>query len=86
MSATANAQSAEIARRQLGVLLGMAEQAGMESERLQHMVGLSTADWQRWLGVLHDAPLPSQPELPLLLRHIGWLTSRLDRKARSSYA
>jgi|SRR5690348_1822613 hypothetical protein len=86
MSGVANAQAAQIARQQIDTLLGTAERAGMETERLQHLLGLSPSDWQQWLGVLHDAPMPSRPALPLLLRHMGWLTSRLDRKARSAYA
>lgn len=87
MSGSANTHTAEIARRQIDALLGMAEQAGLEGDRLRHLLGLSQSDWQQWLGVLlRDAPLPAKPSLPLLLRHLGWLTSRLDHKTRSAYA
>ena len=77
---------ANIARQQIEALLGMAEQAGIEHERLQRMLRLSQSDWQEWLEMQGDAPIPSRPELPLLLRHLGWLTSRLDRVTRSAYA
>ena len=79
-------QAAEIARKELNLLLGLAEQAGVDRARLQHELHLSQTDWQQWLGVLQNAPLPSQPELPLMLRHLGYLTSRLDRKTRPYYA
>jgi hypothetical protein len=78
--------AAEIARKELSLLLGLAEQAGLDGARLQQKLHLSQSDWQQWLGVLHDAPLPSRPELPLMLRHLGFVTSRLDRAIRPAYA
>jgi hypothetical protein len=77
---------AEIARKEISLLLGLAEQAGIDDARLRHELRLSQTDWQQWLGVLHDAPLPPRPELPLMLRHLGYLTSRLDRATRPAYA
>ena len=79
-------QPAEIARKELNLLLGLAEQAGLDGARLQHELHLSQSDWQQWLGLLHDAPLPKRPELPLMLRHLGYVTSRLDRAIRPAYA
>ena len=81
-----NPHAAHVARQQIDALLGMAEQAGIENDRLQHLLRLSQADWQEWLKLQEDAPIPARPDLPLLLRHMGWLTSRLDRVARSAYA
>jgi hypothetical protein len=78
--------AAEIARKEISLLLGLAEQAGVDDATLRHELRLSQNDWQQWLGVLEDAPLPSRPALPLLLRHLGYLTSRLDRAARPAYA
>jgi hypothetical protein len=85
MSASGGPNVAEIARRELSQLLATAEQAGMDRVRLRRSLRLSQDDWQRWLGILDDAPLPSRPELPLVLRHVGFLTSRLDRAARPAY-
>jgi len=76
----------DIARQELRQLLGVAEQIGMDADRLSHSLGLSRDDWQSWLGILHDAPLPSYPALPRLLRHIGSWTSRLDRMAEAACA
>ncbi len=79
-------RAGEIAYKELSLLLGLAKQAGVDDVRLQHDLRLSPDDWQQWLGVLRDAPLPSHPALPLMLRHLGFVASRLDRKARHSDA
>jgi hypothetical protein len=63
----------------------VAERAGVDDARLRHDLHLSENDWQEWLGVLRDAPLPAQPALPLVLRHLGYLTSRLERATRPAY-
>ena len=86
MPEPAHPQPAEIARKEISLLLGLAEQAGIDDARLRHALRLSQTDWQQWLGVLQDAPLPPRPELPLMLRHLGYLTSRLDRETRPAYA
>ncbi len=78
-------QAAEIARKEINLLLGLAEQAGVDGARLRQDLRLSEIDWQEWLGVLRDAPLPARPALPLVLRHLGYLTARLDRTTRPAY-
>jgi len=79
-------QAAEIIRKEINLLLGLAEQAGVNDARLRHDLHLSENDLQAWLGVLRDAPLPARPALPLVLRHLGYRTSRLDRATRPAYA
>jgi hypothetical protein len=32
------------------------------------------------------APLPPRPAVPVVLRHLGYMTSRLDRTAQAAYA
>ena len=86
MAKAGHPQAAEIARKEINLLLGLAEQAGVDDARLQQDLHLSENDWQEWLGVLRDAPLPARPALPLVLRHLGYLTSRLDRATRPAYA
>ena len=86
MSEAGYPQAAAIARKEISLLLGLAEQAGVDDARLQRELRLSQSDWQQWLGVLRDAPLPPRPELPLMLRHLGYVTSRLDRETRPAYA
>ena len=74
-----NPEAAEIARRELRLFLSMAEQNGMDSDGQRRWLLVSPDDWQRWLGILQDEPLPPRPALPLLLRRLGSLTSRMDR-------
>lgn len=85
MSSSGRAAAAEIARRELREFLKTAEGAGIDIERLGRSLRLSQSEWQRWLSILNDAPLPPTPALPLLLRHLGYLTSRLDRASRHAY-
>lgn len=73
----------DVARRELRQFLRVAERAGMDVDRQSRSLRLSRDEWQRWLGILHDAPLPSYPALPLLLRHMGYMTSRMDEQARA---
>ena len=82
MSGSEHTAAADVAKEQLRVFLSTAERAGMDSEQVRRFVRLSQQDWQQWLGVLGDEPLPEGPALPLVLRHLGYLTSRLDRAAR----
>jgi hypothetical protein len=86
MASAEHLEPTNIARRQLRLFLSVAEQTGMDADRQRQSLQLSQDEWHSWLGILHDAPLPSRPALPLLLRQLGSLTSRLDRAARTTYA
>jgi hypothetical protein len=71
-------EAADIARRELRLFLSMVVQSGMDTNQQHRSLLVSLDDWHRWLGILHDAPLPSRPGLPLLLRRLGYVTSRLE--------
>ena len=73
----------EVARQELRLFLRMAEQTGMDADGARRSLRLSQDDWQRWLGILHDAPVPARPALPLMLRHLGYVTNRLERASRN---
>jgi hypothetical protein len=75
-----------VARQEVRQFLQMAERLGMDTDGQCQWLDLSREDWQRWVGILHDAPLPSYPALPLLLRRLGFVSSRLDRAERTAYA
>jgi len=79
MSGSGYLEAAEIARRELRLFLSTAEQNGMDADLQRRSLLVSQDDWDRWLGILRDEPLPSRPALPLLLRRLGSLTSRMDR-------
>ena len=76
----------EIVKRELRQFLSLAECIGMDADRLRYSLGLSREDWESWLGILRDAPLPSHLALPRLLRHLGCWISRLDRMAGGALA
>jgi hypothetical protein len=76
----------DVARRELRQFLSMAERIGMDGDRQRQSLGLSHDDWQSWLGILEDAPLPSNPALPLVLRRLGHVSSWLDRAAQPAHA
>ena len=59
MAEAGHPQAAEIARKEINLLLGLVEQAGVDDARLRHDLHLSENDWEQWLGVLRDAPLPA---------------------------
>jgi hypothetical protein len=72
----------DVAKRELSQFLRMAEDVGLDVERQCRWLQMSSADRRSWVGILNDAPLPSNPELPLLLRRLGYLNNRLDRAKR----
>ena len=72
----------DVAKRELSQFLRMAEDIGLNVERQCRWLHMSADDRRRWVGILSDAPLPSQPELPLLLRRLAYLNNRLDRAKR----
>jgi hypothetical protein len=86
MSETKQLDPPDVARKELRLFLRTAEQIGMDTDRLCASLRLSRQEWEHWLGILHDEPLPTHPALPLVLRHLGYLTNRLDRTAHGAYA
>lgn len=71
-----------VAKRELSQFLRMAQDIGMDFDWQRRWLHMSREDWQRWIGILQDAPLPSHPELSLMLRRLGYLNNRLDRATR----
>jgi hypothetical protein len=86
MSDTLHIEPLDVVRQQLRLFLRTAEQIGMDADHQRRSLRLARDEWQRWLGVLHDEPVPAHPPVPLLLRHLGFLTNRLDRVARAQIA
>ena len=86
MSDARHLSPTDVVRQELRQFLSMAERTGMDADRLRHSLGLTSDDWQGWLGVVRDAPLPPHPAVPLVLRHLGYMTSWLDRAAQMAHA
>jgi hypothetical protein len=83
MSASTEPNPPDVARQELRLFLRMAEQTGMDADGARRSLRLSQDEWKGWLGILDDAPVPARPALPLMLRHLGYVTNRLERVARS---
>jgi hypothetical protein len=86
MSDASPIHAPHVARQEVRQFVQMAERMGIDTEGQCQSLHLSRDDWQRWVGILHDAPLPMYPALPLLLRRLGLVTSRLDRTVRTADA
>jgi len=84
MPACAHVDARDIARKELRGFVATAQRAGLDQERLRRFVRVSPEDWQGWLRLLQDEPLPAGVRLPVFLRHIGYLHARLDRVARAA--
>ena len=85
MSVTTDPIVSEVARQELRLYLRMAEQTGGDSDCARKFLRLSQDDWQQWLAILDDAPMPSRPALPVMLRHLGYMTNRLERASREHH-
>ena len=86
MSHARHLSPTDVVRQELRQFLSVAERTGTDADRLRRSLGLTSDDWQSWLGVLQDAPLPPRPAVPVVLRHLGYMTSRLDRTAQAADA
>jgi hypothetical protein len=82
MSGTRQTTAPEVAKRELGQFLRMAEDIGLDTTYQRRWLHMSPEEWQGWVGILQDEPLPPRPALPLLLRRLGHLNNRLDRATR----
>jgi hypothetical protein len=79
MSDARNLGTVDVVRQELRLFLSMADRIGIDGDRQRRFLRMSQGEWQQLLGILRDEPLPPHPALPLLVRHLGYLTSRLDR-------
>jgi hypothetical protein len=85
MSGGGQLEAVNVVRQELRLFLGMADLIGIDGDRQRRFLRLSQDEWQQLLGILGDDPVPPHPAMPLLLRHLGYLTSRLDRATHAAY-
>jgi hypothetical protein len=85
MSGGGQLEAANVVRQELRLFLSTADFIGIDADRQRRFLRLSQDEWQQLLGILGDEPVPSHPALPMLLRHLGYLTSRLDRATEAAY-
>ena len=85
MSGGGQLETANVVRQELRLFLSMADLIRIDADRQRRFLRLSRDEWQQLLAILRDEPVPPHPALPLLLRHLGYLTNRLDRATEAAY-
>ena len=85
MSGGGHLETANVVRQELRLFLSMADLIRIDTDRQRRFLRLSRDEWQQLLAILRDEPVPPHPALPLLLRHLGYLTNRLDRATEAAY-
>lgn len=86
MASGGESGAADVVRQELRLYFNVADMNGIDGDRRRRALRLSQEDWQQVLGILRDEPVPPHPALPLLLRHLGYLTSRLERATHATAA
>ena len=84
MSGCEQIDARDIVRKELRGFVASGERAGLDQDNLRRFARVSPEDWQRWLGILKDEPLPEGIRLPLVLRHIGYVNARLQRATQAA--
>ena len=79
-------QVEDVARQELRQFLSLADRMGIDGDRRRRFLRLSRDEWHRLMATMKDERLPPHPALPKLVRHLGYLTSRLDRAAQAGCA
>ena len=68
-----------LARSQFQVFSEIGEQMQLSEDDQRRVLLLSDDEWSAWADFRHDdAPLPAQPQLPVMLRRLGSASHRLS--------
>ncbi len=77
-----------IARNQFQVFSQIGDEMQLSQDAQRRVLLLSDKEWADWSDFLQDGPLPSQPQLPVMLRRLGSASHRLavlaDRRTTAS--
>lgn len=69
--------AASLLRDQFRQLHIVGTQVNLDEERQRRLLLVSEQDWPQWSMFLRDGPLPTEPEVPVMLRRLGAATYRL---------
>jgi hypothetical protein len=72
-----------LARSQFQVFSQLGEQMQLSDGDRRQALLLSEQEWSDWSDFLQDGPLPTQPQLPVMLRRLGSASYRLAVIAES---
>jgi hypothetical protein len=66
-----------LARDQFQVFSQLGEQMRLSKDDQRRVLLLSEKEWSQWSDFIDAGPLPSQPNLPVMLRRLGSASHRL---------
>jgi hypothetical protein len=67
----------KIARDQFQVFSHLGDQMQLSEDEQRRVLLLSDKQWSDWSDFRQDGPLPSEPNLPVMLRRLGSASHRL---------
>jgi hypothetical protein len=73
-----------LARSQFQLFSELGEQMQISDDHRRRVLLLSEQEWAQWSDFCQDGPLPSQPQLPVMLRRLGAASHRLATLADRS--
>jgi hypothetical protein len=78
----------KIARDQFQVFSQIGNQMQLSADDQRRVLLLSDKQWSDWSEFRQDGPLPSEPQLPVMLRRLGSASHRLavlaDRRSATA--
>jgi hypothetical protein len=66
-----------LTRSQFQMFSELGEQMQLSDDDRRRVLLLSEQEWADWADFMQDGPLPSQPNLPVMLRRLGSASHRL---------
>jgi hypothetical protein len=66
-----------LARSQFQMFSQLGQEMRLSDDDRRRVLLLSPQEWSDWSDFVEDGPLPSQPQLPVMLRRLGNATHRL---------
>ncbi len=67
----------KLARSQFQVFTQLGEQMQLSQDDKRRVLLLSEQEWSDWADFIQEGPLPTEPQLPVMLRRLGSATHRL---------
>ncbi len=66
-----------LARGQFQMFTQLGREMRLSKDDQRRVLLLSEQEWSDWSEFIEDGPLPSQPQLPVMLRRLGSASHRL---------
>ncbi len=86
MGTTTRTDTVAVLRDQFKTLDLVGRPLQLDEERQRRVLLIDRRDWPNWSTFLQDGPLPSHPEVSVMLRRLGAATYRLATLAERRIA